>query len=1165
MKIIKILKKAVSLLCAAVLMPLNLSAVSAAGAADISDPGTVFIDFSGAGGWSGTNTWGDILKQIDEPGNPSNKVLSLSPTTNAGFNVELACSGDNNKIPYTLSSNTSYTVSFKYKQAVAKTLTETDKNYPNIALNLGTQSAYDANKPKHALSAVTFNDKTGSDWNTFEYTFTTTANMTYKEYNKNSSLENVVDKLYIVLGNCKGATVYLDDVTIKNNDYKAEKYTVNNFSYEPYIKASRGAGQGDFYVSLRMFSDTITENGTSNSVLGYSYSLDTQSELIGKVNNGSGNRGSAIGTNGDGLSASALVAAGEKPIAITPGKAYKVSFKYKVTKVEGNSYIGFALQRGLYQSGWSGKKSISSAGDYIFALAAEPMTEWNEASYSFLAGYKADDYKYLNIAVRGYGEAYMDDFVIEEINPGAVESLPDVSDYTFKVVDGKAVITEYSGSKKEITLPEKYLGVPAETVGKYAFLYDSKTEKITVPDGYTRIEKSAFENSASLKTITIPKTVTQIGETAFSGCEKLESINVAHENTGYASYDGVLYDKEKTKLLAYPAAKADTSFKVPETVTEILDNAFYGANKLTNITLPTGLKKIGRSTFANCTSLTSVSLPEGVTELGASVFRNCTALSSVRAANTGIKYGENTFFGCEKLYRAGDIYNDNNDGEINIKDSIRLRQHLTGGNTLDYFGQLSADLNRDGKVDEQDVNILNRRLAGWRGYELLPNNGRGAQYSAEYKSSSDDAQLVINLNNKPNNVITSVNRDIGYDESKDNVIIVLVIGQSNSTTNVGYPSENGYKVRNPDYVITADPIRPDGRGKVYSGFYNQAVEALTDKNDMYTMAEPGKGYGTFGGYTPAIGKVLNEKTDAKVVFVQCASGATGMHEWTKHPENYKCSCTNKGGGEMYSQAVKCFTKTYRELSEEYNIISTGYIWNQGEHEEYHNDPEKATIHDAQGYYDAYISMHNDIMKDCELDFGGIVMPRSFFMYNKNYSATEAKNDSEYVKTFDNEQHSRCSTIARDALYRAANDVPNLFVMSNAAETIKYGEDDPNNRIHYAQIAYNKMGSQAGENIARYIDKAETSGFTGITVYNSQGEIIARFDANGKLTEGSKTVTKTDDNISLRIAVEPLGTYYEYELDDINTEFVDKFGKIDWAALKKEGKTSFDIIINPPVK
>jgi hypothetical protein len=63
---------------------------------------------------------------------------------------------------------------------------------------------------------------------------------------------------------------------------------------------------------------------------------------------------------------------------------------------------------------------------------------------------------------------------------------------------------------------------------------------------------------------------------------------------------------------------------VPEGVTKIANNAFWGCESLTSIALPDSITSIGERTFYGCTSLMSVSIPKH-TKIGDKIFENCPA------------------------------------------------------------------------------------------------------------------------------------------------------------------------------------------------------------------------------------------------------------------------------------------------------------------------------------------------------------------------------------------------------------------------------------------------------------------------------------------------------------------------------------------------------------
>jgi hypothetical protein len=102
-------------------------------------------------------------------------------------------------------------------------------------------------------------------------------------------------------------------------------------------------------------------------------------------------------------------------------------------------------------------------------------------------------------------------------------------------------------------------------------------------DIVTAIEPKAFYENDNIKTVQIPSTVTSIGEMAFSGCTQLVYIVVDSTNRSYRDINGVLYDKDRTTLIAYPAANQSTTLELSSKITTIADMALYGCTNLKNI------------------------------------------------------------------------------------------------------------------------------------------------------------------------------------------------------------------------------------------------------------------------------------------------------------------------------------------------------------------------------------------------------------------------------------------------------------------------------------------------------------------------------------------------------------------------------------------------------
>ena len=184
-------------------------------------------------------------------------------------------------------------------------------------------------------------------------------------------------------------------------------------------------------------------------------------------------------------------------------------------------------------------------------------------------------------------------------------------------------------------------------IGPEAFRGCSGLTSISIPSSVEIIKFLAFEDCSGLTSIDIPEGVTTIGAGAFDGCSSLNII-VNEYNTTYSSEDGMLLNKEKTTLIAYPSAKG-TVTNVPTSVTTIVDSAFYGCSGLTSINIPEGVTTIGAAAFDGCDSLTSISIPKGVKIIGVAAFDGCDSLTSITIPSSVTSIGVAAFYGCSSL------------------------------------------------------------------------------------------------------------------------------------------------------------------------------------------------------------------------------------------------------------------------------------------------------------------------------------------------------------------------------------------------------------------------------------------------------------------------------------------------------------------------------------
>lgn len=217
-------------------------------------------------------------------------------------------------------------------------------------------------------------------------------------------------------------------------------------------------------------------------------------------------------------------------------------------------------------------------------------------------------------------------------------------------------------------------------IGETASIVNVKTDisgNVVIPssiEGYpvTGIGDRAFSGCDRMTSVKIPSKVTAIGEGAFGGCAGLTDFTVAFGNKAFCARDGVLFNKDRTVLVCYPAGKTETAYTVFDGVTTIGAAAFAGAAKLERVTVAdnveslgnkafeqcsglkqivfgVGLKTIGDEAFAGCESLPSVTVPNSATSLGRAAFSGCRSLENVTLGRGLTGIGATTFLGCESL------------------------------------------------------------------------------------------------------------------------------------------------------------------------------------------------------------------------------------------------------------------------------------------------------------------------------------------------------------------------------------------------------------------------------------------------------------------------------------------------------------------------------------
>ena len=267
------------------------------------------------------------------------------------------------------------------------------------------------------------------------------------------------------------------------------------------------------------------------------------------------------------------------------------------------------------------------------------------------------------------------------MNPASTVHAAQSGDYTYSISDGQATIEWYQGWDSTVNIPATLGGYPVTKIGNYAFEFGSFT-KVSIPDSVVSIGEGAFfacENltgvslgsgllsigegafyGCSFTKVTIPNNVISIGESAFASCNSLTGVSLGSgvtsigyqsftsdnlaaftvnaNNRAFASQDGVLFNKDKTQLIQYPAGKTGASYTIPAGVATIGECAFCGCSRLTGVNIPDSVTAIGEYSFWGCAKLTGVSIGSGVTSIDENAFVYCDLLSALTVSADNAVY-----------------------------------------------------------------------------------------------------------------------------------------------------------------------------------------------------------------------------------------------------------------------------------------------------------------------------------------------------------------------------------------------------------------------------------------------------------------------------------------------------------------------------------------------
>ena len=311
-------------------------------------------------------------------------------------------------------------------------------------------------------------------------------------------------------------------------------------------------------------------------------------------------------------------------------------------------------------------EGATNIGEYSFVGCSNLTSVIIPKSVTDISWNAFDD----NITIYSTKDAYAYEYALE--NDLKWISIDDLINWEYNLLEeGTVEITRYKGLESDVKIPSEIAGKRVTKIGSSAFSFCSGLTSVIVPEGIDSIGEKAFigcsgltsitiANSiisinnyafygcSGLTNITIPEGVANIDCTAFVNCRNLTSIQVAENNNYYVSLDGVLFNKDITRLICCPEKKQG-EYVIPEGIKLIGSHAFDGCKNLTKITIPNGVNVIEEYGFAGCSCLNCIVIPQGVKNIDEYAFFGCIKLDSITIPESVTEIGNCAFEECGNL------------------------------------------------------------------------------------------------------------------------------------------------------------------------------------------------------------------------------------------------------------------------------------------------------------------------------------------------------------------------------------------------------------------------------------------------------------------------------------------------------------------------------------
>lgn len=373
----------------------------------------------------------------------------------------------------------------------------------------------------------------------------------------------------------------------------------------------------------------------------------------------------------------------EKPTSTAIIVPQTVASGTKFIKVElnGNNYNYTLAAEKTFESGKSYSYTLNLTKGLEVNLVSENINTWTEDDSPINETIENEEVKFRNVTTAGTLSSLINETdkysitalkVNGDLNGTDIRVLREMAgrDHQNATTNGKLIYLDLSEanivSGGEAYFREYYT-TQTNTMGEIMFA-GCNLQNIILPESVTTLDKG-FITENPITTITVPAKVSQITE-ALTNLPMLYDIFVDKNNPYFITEDGCLFNKDKTELISFPAAKYVQTYSVPNSVTKIRTYAFnrtnigeiiipintttiepytFSGSYCKSITLPNSITTIKEYAFYNCSNLATITLPNNISTIGEYAFSRCYDLTSITLPKSTTTIGKSAFEICSHL------------------------------------------------------------------------------------------------------------------------------------------------------------------------------------------------------------------------------------------------------------------------------------------------------------------------------------------------------------------------------------------------------------------------------------------------------------------------------------------------------------------------------------